>query len=118
MKKLPEDEVIHKALNREMKDAPQFTEAMMNNVMKRVKRVPWWEIEVRIPWQAAAAIVVMLLAVPTIGWLSLTADDSSSLLLVKQEEEQPNENDSKYLLVMGEGIYLKSELNEGWRESE
>lgn len=118
MKRLPEDGVIHEALNREMQDAPQFTEAMMDAVMKRAKRVPWWEIEVRISWKAASAMIFILLAVPTIGWLSLTADDSSSPLLVKQEEDQPNENDSKYLLVMGEGVYLKSELLEGWRESE
>ncbi|GGG84827.1 hypothetical protein [Paenibacillus radicis (ex Gao et al. 2016)] len=111
MSRYLKDDQIRKALNDEM-EAVRLSEEQMERVIKRAQHVPWWEIELRIPWSAAAAALLLIAAIPIAGWLHLDRFEGEPSVLAQREKGQDS------LIAMGGGLYLESELLEGWNDSD
>ncbi|WP_042169933.1 hypothetical protein [Paenibacillus gorillae] len=111
MRRYLKDNQIRKALNDEMDDV-RLSEAQMERVLKHAKHMPWWEIELRIPWSAAAAALLLIAAIPIAVWLHLDQVEGEPSILAQQETKQDS------LIAMGGGLYLESELLEGWSDSD
>ncbi|MFF2092662.1 hypothetical protein [Paenibacillus sp. NPDC058174] len=111
MSRCLKDDQIRKALDDELVDV-RFSEAQMERVLKRAQHVPWWELELRIPWSVAAAVILLIAAIPIAGWLHLDWAEGQPSVLAQREAKKDS------LIAMGGGLYLESELLEGWRDSD
>ncbi|WP_337103993.1 hypothetical protein [Paenibacillus sp. YIM B09110] len=78
--------------------------------MEKKEPISFWNRELRIPWQAAALVVLLLVGLPIFGWMKLTAEPE----MHKAAEEQIGQDREDRLIVMSGGAYYESELREGW----
>ncbi|MDQ0116597.1 hypothetical protein J2T15_006078 [Paenibacillus harenae] len=81
--------------------------------MDRKEPISFWNRELRIPWQAATLVLLLLVGLPVFGWMKLTAVPETQKAAAKQHRHDREDR----LIVMSGGTYYESELREGWGEA-
>ncbi|MFF2483614.1 hypothetical protein [Paenibacillus sp. NPDC058071] len=104
-------ETIRQALDNEL-DGLRLSEEWMRETSKRAQRIPWWEREVTISWRAAAAIMLILIVLPTAYWVRALAGDSANGAMPSDTLRQ------EPMIAIAGGWYPESVLTEGWPDSD
>lgn len=84
-----------------------FNEAMKEKVIQQVNQKPsFWKKEITIPVPAIAVVLVLLIAIPVIGWRQ-----AASLQTKPLTAEQPYQADKQdRLIVSAAGVFYESRL--------
>jgi hypothetical protein len=107
MKKAGEDKKFRNQLRGEMEPV-KFSEEMQAAVLRRVQAPSpsWWNREIRIPASAAAAVVLLIIAVPLYGWQQARSmqENMSADSLTKGEQQEER------IIVSTAGVFYASQL--------
>jgi hypothetical protein len=107
MNQAGEDKKLQEQLREEMEPV-MFSEEMHAAVLRRAhaKSPPWWNREIRIPAPVAAAVVLLLVAIPLYGWQqahSMQANMAADTIGKGAEQEER-------IIVSTAGVFYASQL--------